>query len=563
MVRSSTIVRLCSLLATAWLASACSGSDAGGVSTPPAPPVERLVVTISPKYDTLLIGASKTISASVTTTSGLPRSVPVQFTSLTPAIASVSNGTVTALARGVATIVATAGTSADTATLVVTLPSIALQVSPSAVAATLGDTLEFQATIVGPSGAATAVSQVTWGVSDSSAAQVVGDGTITTLAPGELLVSAEVNGTTALASVRISSAPVASIAIVPSNVSLLVGGKAQLTAELRDSRGRLTKGEVSWTSSNPAVATISADGLVTATGNGGVIITARNGKKSATAAVNVSGEAASSVTLALPNDSLGTGRTMQAAATPLDANGNPLTGRPLAWQSSNPSVATINNSGVIAGYVAGQTTISVICDGKIASQKITVVTSEPYSLTIIPSSAQVLSGGSAQLSAEVRDQFGNLITGRTITWSSSASTVASVNGLGVVTGVSTGSATVRATTGAVAGTSAVTVQNVPVASVTLSPTTASVEQGATVTLVATARDAQGNILSNRPVSWTTSAAAIATVTASGMVQGVAPGSADITATVEGKSARATLTVTAPPQPQVTTVSASLTSTSSK
>lgn len=559
MFRSSSLVRSCFVLAATWLASACSGSDAGGVSTPPAPPVEQLVVSISPKLDSILIGASRTYSARVATTSGVSRNVPVEFTSITPAIATVSNGTVTAIAAGEARIVARAGAAADTASLIVTLPKVALRISPSAVAATLGDTLQFEAELVMPGGVSASVSDITWGVSDSSAARIVGDGTVSTLAPGDLYVSAAIGGTTAVAAVKISNAAVSSVTIVPSNLSLVTGSTAQLVAELRDSRGRLVRGDVAWASSAPGVVTISADGLVTAVAPGGAIITARSGKKSATAAVNVSAGTAASVRITLPNDSLATGRTMQAVATPLDASGNPIVGRPIAWQSSNPAVATINSSGLITALIAGQTTISVICDGQVASQKLTIVPPQPASVAIIPATAQVYIGAAATLAAEVRDQMGAVISGAAVTWSSSEPEFATVSSNGTVTGVALGTTTIRATSGGVSGTASVTVQNVPVASVSVAPTSASVQVGATVTLAATARDAAGNVLANRAASWSTSNTAVATVSATGVVQGITTGSVTVTATVEGKSAQATVTVTAPEPAPVALVTVTLNS----
>lgn len=559
MFRKSSLVRSCFLLAASSLASACSGSDAGGVSTPPAPPVEQLVVAIAPKLDSILIGASRTYSASVTTTSGLSRSVPVEFTSITPAIATVSNGTVTAIAAGQARIVARAGAAADTATLIVTLPKVALRISPSAVAATLGDTLHFEAELVMPGGVSASVSDITWGVSDSSAARIVGDGTVSTLAAGDLYVSAAIGGTTAVAAVKISNASVASITIVPSNLSLVKGSTAQLVAELRDNRGRLVRGDVAWASSTPGVATISADGLVTAVAPGGAIITARSGRKSATAAVNVSAGTATSVTIALPNDSLATGRTMQASAAALDGSGTPILGRPIAWQSSNPAVATINSSGLITALIAGQTTISVICDGKVASQRLTIVPPQAASVAIIPATAQIYVGAAATLAAEVRDQLGAVISGAAVTWSSSEPEFATVSSNGTVTGVALGTTTIRATSGSVSGTASVTVQNVPVASVSIAPTSASVQMGATVTLAATSRDAAGNLLANRAPSWSTANAAVATVSATGAVQGVGAGSTTITATIEGKSAQAIITVTSPAPAAVALVTVTLNS----
>src|SRR2546426_4351491 len=96
-----------------------------------------------------------------------------------------------------------------------------------------------------------------------------------------------------------------------------------------------------------------------------------------------------------------------------------------------------------------------------------------------------------------------------------------------------------------------TVTNVSVASVTVSPATTSVTVGATIQLTATAKDANGTALSGRTVTWATSNAAAATVSASGLVTGVAAGSATITATSEGQSGTATVTVTNVPVAAVT------------
>lgn len=82
-----------------------------------------------------------------------------------------------------------------------------------------------------------------------------------------------------------------------------------------------------------------------------------------------------------------------------------------------------------------------------------------------------------------------------------------------------------------------------VVGVTLSTPSAAVFVGATSQLTATAKDASGNVVSGATVAWTSSSDAIATVSASGLVTGVAPGTATITATSNGKTATATVTVT--------------------
>src|SRR5205823_7090808 len=131
--------------------------------------------------------------------------------------------------------------------------------------------------------------------------------------------------------------------------------------------------------------------------------------------------------------------------------------------------------------------------------------------------------------------------------------------------VAGGSATITATSEGQSGTSAITVTNVPVASVTVSPTAAGVTVGATTQLTATPKDANGTALSGRVVTWATSNAAAATVSASGLVTGVAAGSATITATSEGQSGTAAVTVTnvpvatAPVSPATATLTGGATS----
>src|SRR6184192_3849900 len=168
------------------------------------------------------------------------------------------------------------------------------------------------------------------------------------------------------------------------------------------------------------------------------------------------------------------------------------------------------------------------------------------SVSVTPATATIGVGQTAQYAAITRDAFGNPLGGRTVTWSSSNPGVATVNGAGQATGVAVGSATLTATSEGKSGTAAILVTNVPVASVTVSPATASVPAGQTVQLTATLKDANGNTLTGRTVTWSSDNTAVATVSGSGLVSSVAAGAATITATSEAKSGTSAITVTAPP-----------------
>jgi len=91
----------------------------------------------------------------------------------------------------------------------------------------------------------------------------------------------------------------------------------------------------------------------------------------------------------------------------------------------------------------------------------------------------------------------------------------------------------------------VTVTAIPVASVTVDPTTVSLTTGGTQQITATPRDAQGNALAGRVVTWESQNTNVATVSAAGVITAVAPGTTTVTATSEGKVGTVTVTVTAP------------------
>src|SRR5207302_10204921 len=132
------------------------------------------------------------------------------------------------------------------------------------------------------------------------------------------------------------------------------------------------------------------------------------------------------------------------------------------------------------------------------------------------------------------------------TWSSGTTSAGTVSAGGLVRGIVAGSATITATSEGQSGTSAITVVHMPVATVTVAPATASVQVGLTVQLTATTKDANGNTLTGRTVTWSSGNTGVATVSSSGLVTGVAAGSATITATSEGQSGTSAITVTAAP-----------------
>src|SRR5207245_1873097 len=164
------------------------------------------------------------------------------------------------------------------------------------------------------------------------------------------------------------------------------------------------------------------------------------------------------------------------------------------------------------------------------------------SVEVSPTSRQLSVGQTVQLVATAKDSVGNALAGRVVTWSTSASLVAVVSGSGLVTAVGAGPAAITATSEGQGAGAAVTVVNVPVASVQVGPAVATVFVGQTVQLAATPKDAGGNVLSGRAIAWSTGDPSVATVSQQGLVTGVAPGAATITAVSEGHAGIAVITV---------------------
>jgi len=363
--------------------------------------------------------------------------------------------------------------------------------------------------------------------------------------PGTYEVTARDTGSvTAAAAVNVMPAAVATVEVSPPGAAVAVGRTVQLAATTRDGAGNVLVGRtVGWSSSNASVATVNGSGLVTAVAVGSATITATSEGVSGTAALTVTSDPVSSVDVTPSTATIDVGQAVQLTATPRDAAGNALTGRAVSWTSSNTSMATVNASGRVTGVAAGSVTITATSEGVSGTASVTVTFVPVASVDVTPSTATLDVGQTVQLTATPRDAAGNALAGRSVAWTSGNTAVATVNSSGRVTGVAAGSAVIKATSEGVNGAATVTVTAVPVASVTVSPPTATVAVGSTVQLTATPRDAAGNALAGRAVSWSSGNTAMATVSSTGRVTGVTAGSVTITATSEGVSGTAAVTVT--------------------
>jgi uncharacterized protein YjdB len=272
--------------------------------------------------------------------------------------------------------------------------------------------------------------------------------------------------------------------------------------------------------------------------------------------------AVASVSVTLPSSSLTVGQSQRAVAIPRDADGAPLTGRTVTWQSSSVSVASVSDAGDIAAISPGATVLRASSEGIAGEAPLTVVPLPPVpvaTVSVALSASSIIAGQTAQGTATIKDAAGNVLSDRDVVWQSSNDAVATVSSTGSIAGVAPGTATISASSEGKSGSAGLTVTApppTPVATVTVTPGAPSVQTGATVQLSAVTRDAAGNVLTGRTIAWSTNNPSAASVSATGLVTGVAAGSATITASSETKNGTSSVTVTAPAPVPVASVTVS-------
>ncbi len=233
----------------------------------------------------------------------------------------------------------------------------------------------------------------------------------------------------------------------------------------------------------------------------------------------------------------GQSETLTATILPNDA-----TNKEVTWTSNNTSVATVSG-GTVTAVGAGNATITVKTKsgGKTATCAVTV-TDKVYPVTgvsLSPTSLSLDVGGSSSLTATISPSNA---TNKSVTWTSSASAVASVSNAGLVTGLKEGSATITVTTadGGFAATCEVSVHNVAVTGVSLNKTSETAYVGSSFSLTATVQPTNAT---NKGVSWTSSDTSVATVNSSGVVNPLVAGTTIITVTTTDGGFTASCTVT--------------------
>lgn len=258
---------------------------------------------------------------------------------------------------------------------------------PGASFVQVGSSLRLAATPLDVAGFPVVGQTATWSSSDPTIAAVTAGGLVTAVAPGAATMTATCNGRSGTATI-IVQLPLATLTVEQSAVTIASGASLSLTVTPEDVNGGALQGiPLTWSSSNTAVATVTAaGGRVTAVAPGKTTITVSSGGVSATAAITVVGPglvgSVASVVIrpAASSFEMGpqgfSGAPLQLTATTADPNGNSVTGFPVMWSSSDTTIAAVSSTGLLTPSPSvsktSTATITATCEGIIGTASITV-----------------------------------------------------------------------------------------------------------------------------------------------------------------------------------------------
>ena len=456
---------------------------------------------------------------------------------------SSSSGAATVTATGLV-IGAAPGTSAIKAflngqqgTVNVTVgPALtAIQVSPPTAKIAVGTSKAFTATgTYSDSSQRNVTAGVTWS-SSSGAATVGSNGVALGVSPGQTSITAALGAINDSANLTVTSATLKSITVTPTNPAIapLTTDQFTATGSFSDNSTQDLTTQAVWSSSNPAVASISTTGLATAgAALGSSTISASlgsvNGQTLLT--VNKVNGTLQSIVVSPGSSSLSAGFTEQLTAQGRLSDGTVLdVTSAVQWSSSATSVVTVSNingtNGLASAKKAGGANITATLGTVNGGATVTVSKASLASMQITPAGSTIPPGGSTQFTAT-----GTLTDGTTsnitsiVTWASSALTVAAISNTdgskGLATSVGSGTTTVSAKIGPLVGATSLGVQD-QLVSISVSPVNATISPSTTKQFTATGLFLSGLTADlTKNVLWTSSDLSAATINANGLATGM-------------------------------------------
>jgi len=377
-------------------------------------------------------------------------------------------------------------------------------------------------------------------------------GFVTTVAQGITTISVQSGPYFASTQIRVAPIALVSIVVTPANLNLN-SGMQQYTATGFYSSGpsQDLTAQAAWSSSNPAVATITASGglLTVGAALGTTTVTAKlNGVTGATT-LNV-GLKSMALTPTTASIAVTQRQPFTALGTFTDNSVSNISSA-VNWGSNNLPIAVISSQGVATGVSTGSSQISA-SSGTISSPMadLTVVPLPTLtSVTVAPANPGISLGATLQLSASGHYSDGSSTILATPAWFSTDSQIVAVDAKGNITGVGLGSATITAIQGSLSGSALVTVNPPPtLTSITVLPASAVIGNGKTQQFQATGLFSDGSIKDlTEQVTWGSSNTSAAVISNTGLAGAVGAGKSTITAGLNALMGTATLQALAAPR----------------
>jgi uncharacterized protein YjdB len=340
--------------------------------------VKRIPASIQLSPDSVLlttVNATRTVTATVLDGGGeVLADATVAWRSSDSTVVTVSaDGTLKAGASGQATVTATSGTVSRTMKVRVSLGAHSVTVVPSSVSMdALGDTVTLQVTVKDIAGNVLPNPQVSFQSADPSVATVTASGRITSVGVGATHVVVRGDTVVANVDVEVTQTPT-QVRVTPDSVTLIAGTSVAFAAAVEDRTGHAVSGQtVTWTSSDPMVATLTSAGVATAVAPGSTWIVAGLGTLADSARLTVTAQGVSTVVVTPDSINVLPGSTAALSVKFYDGLGSELTGPVATWSSRDPTVATVNGQGVVTGVGSGTTWVRATAGSAADSSKVVV-----------------------------------------------------------------------------------------------------------------------------------------------------------------------------------------------
>ena len=490
-----------------------------------------------------LLPTQKVTLKTVITPEDTTEDTTVVWSSDNDQIATVTRGEVTAVAPGTAKITATVGERSVTATVRVLKPIESFAISEPTVTLNRNDEKKLTVTILPDD--AEEDKNVTWTSSDPESVSVDKDGNIKGLKGTQnpvTITGTLKNGKTVESKVTVV-VKIDSIELNKASTEINKGESETLKVTINPEDTSEDK-TVTWTSSDPTVATVDENGKVTAVGAGNTVITAQVGTFTKECAVKVN-VPITSVTINEKDKTIAKGEstTLTSTVNPEDTTED----KTITWSSSNESVAKVDQNGVVTAVGAGDATITAKAGDKTGTVKVTVIV--PITeFKVDKTELEIVKGKSEKLNTTINPS--DTTEDKTVTWTSSNDKVATVDADGKVTAISEGEVTI---TGALKNGKKVQVQVtvtiIPVEKITLSEKTLDMKRKETTDLKVTYEPTDATEVTD--VTYSSSDETVATVDENGKVTALKEGSATITAKMGNLTDTANVTVTEVPLEDIT------------